>query len=51
MSKGYGHGSAKSLTSIVNDARLAGLIDWDAIEDRTRNLDAVAHWATPGDAW
>lgn len=26
------------LGSIINDARLAGLIDWDAIEDRTRFL-------------
>lgn len=24
--------------SILNDARLAGLVDWEAIEDRTRNL-------------
>lgn len=29
---------------IVNEARLAGLIDWDAIEDRTRNLRGLAHW-------
>ena len=28
----------KRLGSIINDARLAGFIDWDAIEDRTRNL-------------
>lgn len=28
----------KRLGSIVNDARLAGLIDWTAIEDRTRDL-------------
>lgn len=28
----------KRLGSIVSDARLAGLIDWDAIEDRTRFL-------------
>lgn len=28
----------KRLGSIVNDARLAGLIDWSAIEDRTRNV-------------
>ena len=37
----------KRLGSIVNDARLAGLIDWDAIEDRTRNLQDLAHWETP----
>jgi len=27
----------KRLGSIINDARMAGEIDWDAIEDRTRN--------------
>lgn len=28
----------KRLGQTINDARLAGLISWDAIEDRTRNL-------------
>lgn len=28
----------KRLGSIINDARMAGLIDWSSIEDRTRNL-------------
>lgn len=37
----------KRLGSIVNDARLAGLIDWYAIEDRTRNLQRLSHWNTP----
>ena len=39
----------KRLGSIVNDGRLAGLIDWDAIEDRTRNLQSQAHWSSPAD--
>lgn len=39
----------KNLGSIVNDGRLAGLIDWDAIVDRTRNLRALAHWASPAE--
>ncbi len=39
----------KRLGSIINDARLAGLIDWNAIEDRTRNLASLSHWDTPGD--
>lgn len=38
----------KRLGSIINDARLAGLIDWLAIEDRTRNLEALANWSGPG---
>jgi len=39
----------KRLGSIVNDARLAGLIDWNAIEDRTRNVQANSHWDSPAD--
>src|SRR5512139_1588276 len=39
----------KRLGSIINDARLAGLIDWDAITDRTRNLRSLSHWDDPGD--
>jgi hypothetical protein len=37
----------KRLGSIINDGRLAGLIDWSTIVDRTRNLVAVPHWADP----
>ena len=39
----------KNLGSIINDARLAGLIDWSALEDRTRNLRSVGHWDSPQD--
>lgn len=38
----------KRLGDILNDGRLAGLIDWEAIEDRTRNLESSAHWGSPG---
>lgn len=41
--------SYKRLGSIINDARLAGLIDWDHLEDRTRNLQGNAHWKSPAD--
>jgi hypothetical protein len=34
----------KNLGSIINDARLAGHIDWNAIVDRTRNLQQNSHW-------
>lgn len=37
----------KRLGGIIADARLAGLIDWYAIEDRTRNLQHNSHWSTP----
>jgi hypothetical protein len=39
--------SYKRLGSIVNYARLAGLIDWNHLEDRTRNLSKLAMWDSP----
>lgn len=36
--------SYKRITSIANDARLAGLMDWDAIEDRTRAFVRRTRW-------
>jgi hypothetical protein len=39
----------KRLGSVINDARLAGLLDWDMIEDRTRNLEDLPRWDTPQD--
>jgi hypothetical protein len=41
--------SYKRLGSIINDARLAGEIDWNAIIDRTRNIRERSHWGTPED--
>lgn len=41
--------SYKNLGSIVSDARLAGLIDWNSIEDRTRRLESNGHWDSTGD--
>lgn len=38
----------KRLGGIINDARLAGLVDWSAIDDGTRFLRSNSHWATPG---
>lgn len=37
----------KKLGDTISRAREAGLIDWNAIEDRTRNLQANAHWDHP----
>ncbi len=37
----------KRLGSIINDARLAGLIDWNSLVDRTRNLQDLSHWTSP----
>jgi hypothetical protein len=39
----------KRLGSVINDARLAGLIDWDSIEDRTRNLHKLSSWENPAE--
>ena len=33
--------------SLINDARLAGLVDWEHITDRTRNVRSLSHWDTP----
>lgn len=41
------HTEYKRLGSIVNDGRLAGLIDWAAIEDRTRNVEFIPSWRDP----
>ena len=39
--------SYKNMGNIVNDARLAGLIDWEAITDRTRSLSRYSSWKNP----
>ena len=41
--------SYKRLGTIINNGRLAGMIDWDAIEDRTRTLVTHASWDSPQD--
>ncbi|KKM68747.1 hypothetical protein LCGC14_1457750 [marine sediment metagenome] len=37
----------KRLGSIMSNARMAGLIDWNHLVDRTRNIDVPATWSTP----
>lgn len=37
----------KRFKQIINDARLAGLIDWEMIEDRTRNLMSYTNFKDP----
>lgn len=37
----------KKLQSVIDDGRMAGLIDWEAIEDRTRALRENSHWNNP----
>lgn len=39
--------SYKQLASLINDARLAGEMDWDAIEDRTREFAERSRWRSP----
>ena len=39
----------KQLGEVVNNGRLAGLTDWDAIEDRTRNLRRLSSWRNPAE--
>src|SRR4051812_33389050 len=37
----------KNLGGVIADGRLAGLIDWDAITDRTRFIRRNTHWKGP----
>lgn len=41
--------SYKNLGELINNGRLAGLIDWYAIVDRTRNLRNNSHWDNPSE--
>lgn len=41
--------SYKRITGLVNDGKLAGLIDWDAIEDRTRDFIRRTRWDSGAD--
>lgn len=41
--------SYKNIGNLINDGRLAGLIDWNSITDRTRNLRHNSHWDRPQD--
>lgn len=37
--------SYKRVAAMINDAKLAGLVDWSAIEDRTRDFIVRSHWS------
>ena len=39
--------SYKNFGNVIDDGRLAGLIDWDRIVDRTRNLRGNSHFRDP----
>ena len=41
--------SYKRLGSILNNARMSGLVDWNAIIDRTRPVRSVTHWNDPSE--
>lgn len=37
----------KRMGNIISDARRAGMIDWDSIEDRTRFIRTISSWNDP----
>lgn len=41
--------SYKRMGDLVNNARLAGLVDWDMITDRGRHTVGNNHWSHPGE--
>lgn len=52
VSKNVIENSVKSydnIQSMLNKARLCGLLDWDAIEDRTREVMERPHWDSGGE--
>lgn len=38
----------KNVAETLDDAKLAGLVDWDAIEDRTRQFKTRGRWSSGG---
>lgn len=41
--------SYKRLGNVINEGRLCGLIDWKAIEDRTRSISKLPSWDSPSE--
>jgi hypothetical protein len=41
--------SYKNVGELISNGRLAGLIDWYAIEDRTRYIRSLPHWNEPAE--
>jgi hypothetical protein len=39
----------KRLGNIISEARMAGLIDWNHLEDRGRSVTELAHWSSPSE--
>lgn len=40
-------GTYKKIVALINDARLAGLIDWNRLVDRGRGVSRISTWASP----
>ncbi len=38
--------SYKRIANVINDGRMAGEIDWDAIEDRNRDIEVRGRWTS-----
>lgn len=41
--------SHSNLGAIISNGRMAGMIDWESIEDRTRGVEINSHWDSPKD--
>jgi len=39
----------KKLSKILTEGRMAGMVDWDAIEDRLRQVEVPSSWTSPHD--
>lgn len=50
VARGFIENSDKSynrIGNLINEARLGGLMDWNSITDRTRNIKSNPHWSNP----
>ena len=41
--------SYKRISDVMSDARYAGQISWEALEDRTRSVRSLSHWKCPSE--
>jgi len=52
VARGLGENTPEAynrLGKVVSDGRIAGVVDWERIADRTREVESRAHWDAPAD--
>jgi tagatose-1,6-bisphosphate aldolase len=39
------------LSTLLKEGRMSGIVDWNAIEDRLRQVDRPSSWTSPKKSW